>query len=60
MVNNNQHNDGILGVILSAAGAVVSNLDTVEVGVRILAGLVAIVAGIASATYYIKKTKNLK
>lgn len=60
MVNNTQNTDGVIGVILSTTGAVVSNLDTVEVGVRILAGLVAIVAGLASATYYFKKIKNMK
>lgn len=60
MVNNTQNTDGVIGVILSTTGAVVSNLDTVEVGVRILAGLVAIVAGLASATYYVKKIKNIK
>lgn len=60
MVNNTQHTDGVIGVILSTSGAIVSNLDTVEVGVRILAGLVAIVAGLASATYYVKKIKNIK
>lgn len=60
MVNNSQHSDGALGVILSTTGAIVSNLDTVETSVRILAGLVAIVAGILSAIYYTKKIKNMK
>lgn len=60
MVNNTHNTDGVIGVILSTTGAVVSNLDTVEVGVRILAGLVAIVAGLASATYYVKKINNMK
>jgi hypothetical protein len=60
MVNNNNTNDGIVGTILSATAAVVSNLDTVETSVRILAGLVAIVAGIATTIYYVKKIKGLK
>ena len=60
MVNHNNTNDGIVGTILSATAAVVSNLDTVETSVRILAGLVAIVAGIATTIYYVKKINSLK
>lgn len=60
MVNNNNTNDGIVGTILSTTAAVVSNLDTVETTVRILAGIVAIVAGIATTIYYVKKINGLK
>ncbi len=59
MVNHNNTNDGIVGTILSATAAVVSNLDTVETSVRILAGLVAIVAGIATTIYYVKQINSL-
>jgi hypothetical protein len=60
MVNHNNTNDGIVGTILSFTAAVVSNLDTVETTVRILAGIVAIVAGIATTIYYVKKINGLK
>jgi hypothetical protein len=60
MVNNNNTNDGIVGTILSTTAAVVSNLDTVETTVRILAGIVAIVAVIATTIYYVKKINGLK
>ncbi len=57
---NNSHADGILGVITSGTMAAISNLETVEVSVRIFAGIIAIIAGIYTARYYHYKTKNLK
>jgi len=60
MVNSNNHADGVIGTFLSITAAVVSNLETVETSVRILAGLVAIIAGITTTIYYAKKISNIK
>ena len=50
---------GIVGATTSGTGAIVSWLPVVNEAVQIFAGLTAIVAGIFTAIYYYKKSKQL-
>jgi predicted transporter len=58
----NSHNavEGFFGTVLSVSMAIVSNLEQVEMTVRIIAGIIAIIAGIYTARYYHFKTKKLR
>lgn len=50
---------GFAGTVTTIFSAIVSVLPTVNLIVQIGAGITAIVVGIYTARYYIKKTKQL-
>lgn len=50
---------GFIGTTTTVAGTIVAWLPTVNICVQIIAGLIAIVAGIATARYYTRKLKEL-
>lgn len=50
---------GILGATATAGSTIVAVLPTVNLIVQIGAGLTAIVVGVLTARYYLKKTKEL-
>jgi hypothetical protein len=58
MINPNHDHDGVMGVITAITMAVIANLEYVEAWMRIAAALVAIVAGIVSIVYHMKKIKE--
>jgi hypothetical protein len=58
MVTPNHDADGILGAITAITMAMVANLEYVEAWMRIAAAMVAIVAGITSIVYHMKKIKE--
>ena len=58
MVNPTHDHDGIFGAITAITMAIVANVEYVEAWMRIAAALVAIVAGITSIIYHLKKIKE--
>jgi len=56
---NHSHGRGLLGTFTTACSAVVSMLPTVNLLVQISAGITAVIVGIVTARYYIKKTNEL-
>lgn len=57
---NESSSKGLLGVVTTTSSTIVAWLPTVNIMVQIVAGCVAIVAGIITARYYLKKIDELK
>jgi hypothetical protein len=59
MNETTKHATGILGTATTAGSTIIALLPTVNLIVQIGAGVTAIVVGILTARYYLKKTKEL-
>jgi hypothetical protein len=54
-MNDNTTSHGVLGTIVSTTGFIVSMLPEIEASIRIMGGIISIIAGVLTCVYMAKQ-----